>query len=319
MHKVLLTGASGFVGKGVLRRLIANGNEVTTTSRRVWNDAPSFSSHCTVDSIHGNTDWSIAVRGQKTVVHCAARVHVMNDSAKNPLEEFRAVNFHGTLNLARQAVEAGARRFIFISSIGVNGAETFDLPFNSDDAVAPHSYYSLSKYEAEVGLLQLAEKMGLEIVIIRPPLIYGMNAPGNFGSLMRWIRRGLPLPLGAIHNQRSFVALDNLVDLIATCINHPNAANQIFLASDGEDLSTTLLLRRMGQALGKPARLIPVPSGLLRLGAALVGRSTVAQSLCGSLQVDISKTRQLLGWTPPLSVDEGLKIAAKGYLNEAYV
>ena len=317
MHKLLLTGASGFVGKGVLQRFIADGNEVTTTSRRVWNDAPSFLIHCTIDGVLGNTDWRVAVRGQQTVVHCAARVHVMNDLAENPLEAFRAVNFYGTLNLARQAAEAGVRRFIYISSIGVNGAETFDMPFNSSDAVAPHSPYALSKYEAEVGLLQLAEKTGLEIVIVRPPLVYGANAPGNFGSLMRWLGRGLPLPLGAINNQRSLVSLDNLVDLIATCIDHPNAVNQIFLVSDGDDLSTTQLLRGMGRALGRPARLLPIPPGLIKFGAELVGRSTVAQSLCGSLQVDISKTRQLLGWTPPLSVDEGLKKAAEGYLHEA--
>ena len=319
MHKVLLTGASGFVGKGVLQRLITDGIEVTTTSRRVWNSAPSFSTHCIVDSILGNTDWRIAVRGQRTVVHCAARVHVMNDSSKNPLEAFRDVNFHGTLNLARQAVEAEARRFIFISSIGVNGAETFDLPFNSDAAAAPHSPYSLSKYEAEMGLLQLAENTGLEVVIIRPPLVYGPNAPGNFGSLLRWLWRGVPLPFGAIDNRRSLVALGNLVDLIVTCIDHPAAANQTFLVSDGEDLSTTQLLRRMGRALGKPARLVPVSPALLKLGAALVGRPDVAQRLCGSLQVDISKTRQLLGWAPPLSVDEGLKKAAEGYLREASV
>ena len=313
MHKILLTGASGFVGKSVLHRLLAEGHEITTASRRNGAEVASIVTNFTVDGVHRDADWSAAMSGQQTVVHCAARVHVMTDLSVNPLEAFRAVNFLGTMNVARQAVNAGVRRFIFISSIGVNGAETFDMPFNSYDVAAPHSPYALSKYEAEVGLLQLAEKTGLEVVIIRPPLVYGPDAPGNFGSLMRWLRRGLPLPLGAIHNKRSLVARDNLVDFIATCVDHPAAVNQIFLVSDGEDLSTTQLLRRMGRALGCPARLLPVPSGLLKLGATLVGRSNVAQSLCGSLQVDISKSRQLLGWAPPLSVDEGLKKAAEGY------
>jgi len=243
-------------------------------------------------------------------VHCAARVHVMADTAANPLAEFRRVNVQGTLNLARQAAAAGVRRFAFVSSIGVNGAETFGLPFSAQDVAAPHSPYAVSKYEAELGLQALAAETGMEVVIIRPPLVYGLGAPGNFGSLIRWLRRGVPLPLGAIHNQRSLVSLDNLVDLIVTCLTHPAAINQTFLVSDGEDVSTTELLRRMGQALGRPARLVPVPVSWLKLAAKLVGKPDVAQRLCGSLQVDIEKTRRLLGWTPPLSLDQGLKRAA---------
>jgi UDP-glucose 4-epimerase len=259
------------------------------------------------------TDWSVALGGILVVVHCAARVHVMADTAANPLEEFRRVNVQGTLNLARQAAAAGVRRFVIVSSIGVNGAETFQRPFTAHDEAAPHSPYAASKYEAELGLQALAAETGLEVVIIRPPLVYGPGAPGNFGSLMRWLKRGVPLPLGAIHNQRSLVALDNLVDLLVTCITHPAAANQTFLVSDGEDVSTTELLRRMGEAMGRPARLLPVPVSLLKLAAIVVGKPDVAQRLCGSLQVDISKTRQLLSWTPPLSLDEGLRRAAAGH------
>jgi UDP-glucose 4-epimerase len=241
----------------------------------------------------------------------------MHDKAADPLTEFRKVNVEGTLNLARQAAEAGVRRFIYISSIKVNGEQTFlGQLFTEDDLPAPLDPYSISKYEAEEGLRKLAQQTGMEIVIIRPPLVYGPGVKANFLAMMRWLRKGVPLPLGAIHNQRSFVALDNLVDLIVTCIDHPAAANQTFLVSDGEDLSITGLLRRMGLALGRPARLIPVPVFLLTAGAALVGRRDMAQRLCGSLQVDISKAQTLLGWKPPISVDEGLHRTAQGLLHE---
>lgn len=267
-----------------------------------------------------SSDWSVALEEISTVVHCAARVHVMTDTAADPLTEFRRVNVQGTLNLARQAAAFGVQRFVFISSIKVNGEATkLDQPFTADDEPAPLDPYGISKMEAEQGLRKIAAETDMEVVIIRPPLVYGPGVKANFQAMMRWLARGIPLPLGAIHNRRSLVALDNLVDLIVTCVDHPAAANQTFLVSDGEDLSTTQLLQRMGEALGKPARLIPVPSVLLKLGAALVGKPAVAQRLCGSLQVDISKTRQLLGWTPPLSVDEGLKRAAEGYLREAVV
>ena len=190
----------------------------------------------------------------------------------------------------------------------------------SDRVGRNNTIFKMPKFRSmQIGPPALAAKTGMEVVIIRPPLVYGSGAPGNFGSLMRWLKRGVPLPLGAIHNQRSLVALDNLVDLIITCLTHPAAANQTFLVSDGEDLSTTQLLRRMGAALGKPARLIPDPVSVLKLGAALVGKPELAQRLCGSLQVDMSKTTELLGWTPPFSVDEGLKKAAEGYLRETAV
>ena len=312
--RVLVTGATGFVGHALCVELMRCGHTTRGASRSSVSGARLAVDvePVLVAAVDGATDWSVASRDVDVVVHLAARVHVMRDKLAEPLAEFRRTNVEGTLSLARQAAAAGVRRFVFISSIGVNGAETDLAPFAADDAAAPHSPYAQSKYEAELGLRALAAQTGLEVVIIRPPLVYGPNAPGNFGSLTRWLMRGVPLPLGAItQNRRSLVALDNLVDLIVTCITHPAAANQTFLVSDGEDLSTTDLLRRMGQALGKPARLLPVPPALLKLGAALLGKPELAQRLCGSLQVDISKTRELLGWVPPLSVDEGLRRAAK--------
>lgn len=312
MKKVLVTGGTGFVGRCLLERLCVDGFLPTAALRHDVSDLPSSVSRCRVDGVQEDTDWTAALRGQDAVVHCAARAHIMRDTTDNPLEAFRSINFHGTLNLARQAAHAGVRRFVFISSVGVNGAETFGTPFREVDIPAPHSQYAVSKYEAEAALQVLSGETDLEIVIIRPTLVYGPNAPGNFGSLMRWLQRGVPLPLGDIYNQRSLVSLDNLIDLIVTCINHPAAANQTFLVSDGEDVSTTELLRRMGNALGHPARLVPVPAGLLKLGAAMIGRADMAQRLCGSLQVDIEKTRRVLGWCPPITLDEGLKRAAVG-------
>lgn len=319
-QRVLVTGGQGFVGKALAAGALSKGFTVRVSSRQKVIASELCLDFFQVSDLDSRTDWLAALQDVDAVVHCAGRAHVMKDAAEDPLAAFRTVNFDGTLNLARQSIAAGVKRFVFISSIGVNGAQSvLGNPFSDTDKPNPHNAYSISKWEAEQGLLHIAQGTGLEVVIIRPPLVYGPNAPGNFGSLVRWLRSGVPLPLGAIHNRRSMVALDNLVDLILTCIDHPAAANQTFLVSDGEDLSTTQLLQRMGRALGKSARLIPVPTMLLKVGAALVGKPAIAQRLCGSLQVDISKTQQLLGWVPPLSVDEGLKRAAEGYLREASV
>jgi nucleoside-diphosphate-sugar epimerase len=229
------------------------------------------------------------------------------------LAEFRKVNVEGALRLARVSAEVGVKRFVFLSSIGVHGLATAaNERLTEVSQPNPHNAYALSKWEAEQGLMKIAAETGLEVVIIRPPLVYGPNAPGNFAALMRAVHRGWPLPLGAVHNQRSIVALDNLVDFIITCITHPKAANQTFLVSDGQDLSTSELVRGMAQAAGVPARLLPVPMWALQAGASLLGKGDAVQRLCGNLQVDISKARSLLGWVPPVSVAEGLRRAMGG-------
>lgn len=312
MSCVLITGAGGFVGRALCAEMVACGKAVRGISRS-HGGLPRGVENFVIGNIDGSTDWGEVLNGCRAIIHLAARVHVMEDANVDPLTEYRRVNVLGTLRLAQQAAKSGVRRFVFVSSIGVNGASTFHKPFTTEDQAQPHSPYAQSKYEAELGLQTLAAETSMEVVIVRPPLVYGPGAPGNFGSLMRWLERGIPLPLGAIHNQRSLVALDNLVDLIATCLTHPAAANQTFLVSDGEDVSTTELLRRMGQAMNCPARLIPVPASWLKLAATMVGKQDVAQRLCGSLQVDIEKTRQLLGWRPPLTLDQGLKKAAEGF------
>jgi nucleoside-diphosphate-sugar epimerase len=318
---VLITGATGFVGTALMLRLLESKpvTRITVATRSNVNAVPAGIDQSVVADLTEGTNWRVALADVSSVVHCAARVHLLNDDTRNPLSAFRAVNVQGTLNLARQAAAAGVRRFVFISTIGVNGAETYRQPFTDKTPAQPHSNYAISKHEAELGLQALAVKTGMEVVIIRPPLVYGPNAPGNFGSLIRWLKRGIPLPLGAIHNQRSLVALDNLIDLIVTCLTHPAAANQTFLVSDDEDLSTTQLLRRMGAALGTPARLLPVPMSALKLGAALLRRPELVQRLCGSLQIDMSKTQELLGWRPPFSVEESLQKTAEGYLRETGV
>jgi lipopolysaccharide/colanic/teichoic acid biosynthesis glycosyltransferase/uncharacterized protein YbjT (DUF2867 family) len=232
----------------------------------------------------------------------------MNETEADALAKFRQVNVEGTLNLARQAAFAGVKRFIFISTVKVNG-ETNPLKssFTEADPCNPKEPYAVSKYEAEQGLKKIAEEFGLEVVVVRPPLIYGPGVKGNFLSMIKWVSKGIPLPLGAVFNQRSFVAMDNFVDFIINCIDHPAAANQVFLVSDGQDLSTTGLLRRVGQALNRSARLIPVPPGLLVFGFSLLGKQAVAQRLLGPLHIDISKAHDLLNWSPPVCVDEGIK------------
>ena len=309
---ILLTGATGFVGLAISERLVKDGvHDVRAVVRSPEALLYPCIDKVVVPDIALNVDWINIFECVEVVIHAAARVHVMADKAENPLDEFRRVNVQGTLNLARQAAAAGVRRFVFISSVKVNGESTqLGRPFTADGTPAPLDAYGISKKEAEQGLREIALQIGMEVVIIRPPLVYGPGVKANFSAMMRWLRRGVPLPLGVIHNQRSLVALDNLVDLIVTCLTHPAAANQTFLVSDGEDVSTTELLRRMGQAMGRPARLIPVPASWLKLAAAMVGKPDVAQRLCGSLQVDIEKARRLLGWTPPRSLDEGLNRAA---------
>ena len=312
---ILVTGASGFVGRALCASLV-NRFPLRISVR----DKSKTEFFANVDifeaSISTDQDWSSSLSEVSAVVHCAARVHVMNEKSSDPLAEFRLVNLDGTLNLARQASEAGVRRFIFISSIKVNGEFT-DLgdPFTADQIPAPIDPYGVSKYEAEMGLKALSKETGMEVVIIRSPLVYGPGVKANFLSMMNWLNRGISLPFGGIkNNRRSLVFIDNLVSLIVTCINHPAAANQIFLVSDDEDLSTSGLLERIAFALGRSSKLVSVPTPFITIGTKLLGRSDIAQRLCGSLQVDIKKTRDLLGWSPPVSVDEGLRQTAEYYL-----
>ena len=336
---ILLTGSTGFVGSALTQSLHQQGHALTAAVRRITDSIPPSIQQIFIDDLLPGTDWTPALNDVDTIIHLAARVHVMHDTASDPLTEFRRTNTAATLNLAQQAAAAGVRRFIFLSSIKVNGESTAPgQSFTANDTLTPlapcgrgaggsdrHTSgrgagsegidpYGQSKQEAEQGLTEIAQQTGLEVVIIRPPLVYGAGVKGNFRSMMQWIHKGIPLPLGNIHNQRSLVALPNLIDLITTCIDHPAAANQTFLISDGEDLSTTELLQRLSKALGKPARLLPIPQTWMETGLTLLGKRAIAQRLCGNLQVDISKTRNLLGWTPPVSVDEALRQTAEPYL-----
>ncbi|MFV3014231.1 UDP-glucose 4-epimerase family protein [Pseudomonas sp. KHB2.9] len=310
----LVTGATGFVGSALLERLADHADhKVMALVRREGVVLPEH-----VVPLRADADYlvgtELSLADVQVLIHCAARVHVMADSSSDPLAEYRKVNVEGTLKLAEQAARQGVRRFIFISSIKVNGEGTCTGEFyTADDVPAPADAYGISKMEAEQQLLSLGYRTGMEVVIIRPVLVYGPGVKANFRSMMSWLSKGIPLPLGSIRNQRSLVALDNLVDLIVTCLDHPAAANQTFLVSDGDDMSTTELLVRMGSALNKPVRLIPIPAALLLKGASLLGRKAVAQRLCGSLQVDIRKTRELLGWEPPLTVAQALSKTAKSF------
>jgi nucleoside-diphosphate-sugar epimerase len=312
---ILVTGGTGFLGGALLRRLAADRayNGVVAAVRRKAESLPEVVQQALVGDLLPATDWGLALQGVDAVVHCAARVHVMHDDATDPLQAYREVNVYGTLNLANQAAQAGVRRFVFVSSIKVNGEVSQPgQPFSADDVPSPLDPYGVSKLEAERGLREIEAQTGMEVVIVRPPLVYGPGVKANFASMMRWVARGMPLPLGAIHNARSFVALDNLVDLLVRCLKHPAAAGQIFLVSDGEDVSTTELLRCTAKAMGKKAFLLPVPAFVLELCATLLGKRAVAQRLCGSLQVDIAKTCRLLGWIPPLTLDQGLRKAVEG-------
>jgi nucleoside-diphosphate-sugar epimerase len=308
---ILVTGANGFVGAALCERLSRDVLPFRAASRNN-HQTQRHSGAIVIGDIDGQTDWKDALQSMQVVVHLAARVHIMRDSSSDPLSDFRRVNVEGAARLARQAADHGVRRLVFVSSIKVNGESTSKgRPFNPDDTPSPKDPYSVSKNEAEQLLRRIAVETGMEIVIIRPPLVYGPSVIANFGLMMRCLARGIPLPLaGVTENRRSMVALDNLVDLIVTCLEHPAAANQTFLVSDGEDLSTAELLKRVGEAQGTSARLFHMPHAVLRLGATLIGQQSIYQRLCGSLQVDIIKTQQLLDWTPPISVDEGLRRAA---------
>lgn len=313
---IAITGATGFLGCSLLRKLSSR-YEVVALVR----NEPTFRlvdvEYRICGDLSPRQEWTKQLTGVDVVIHTAARAHVLNETAINPLAAYRTLNVESTLNLASQAAFQGVERFIFLSSIGVHGATTkVNEALQAEDALKPHNAYSTSKMEAELGLYEIAKDTGMEVVCIRPPLVYGPGVKGNFHSMLKWLSRGIPLPLGAIHNTRSLVGIDNLVDLIITTIDHPAAANQTFLVSDDEDLSTTDLLCRLGKALQKPARLLPFPTTVLEVAAQLVGKKTVAKQLLGNLQVDISRTKKVLGWSPSVSVDKGLQKTANWFLSQ---
>lgn len=313
MHKnptILLTGASGFIGRRLAQSLASANEPLICTSRE---PLKINGAECRmVADLGPATDWSHCLGGVSTVVHCAARVHVMRDTARDPLLAFRQANVEGTRELARQAAAAGVKHFIFLSSVKVNGEETPPkMPFAEFSLPHPSDPYAISKYEAEQALFDLGCASGMAITIIRPPLVYGPGVGANFLGMLRWVQRQIPLPFASIDNQRSFVYVDNLVNLIICCIRNLQSRNQVFLVSDGQDLSTPELLAKSAAALGVPSRLLPCPTVWLTRLASLAGKKAVADRLCKSLQVDIGKAKLLLGWRPPCTVEQGLLATVK--------
>lgn len=311
--KVLVTGATGFVGAALVSRLVDSGRfGVRTAVRRESGKLLAGVEQIVAGDLSPNTDWQQALVGGGAVVHLAARVHVMNDTATDPLSAFRKVNVAGTEHLARMAAINGVKRFVYVSSIKVNG-EGCEKPFTEHDIPATDDPYGISKWEAELVLRKVAEDTGLEVVIFRPPLVYGPGVKANFLSLLKMVDRGIPLPLASINNHRSLIYLGNFVDAITTCIDHPKAAGQTYLVSDGEDISTAELIRRVAAALGRPARLFPFSPSLMRFAGKLFGKSYAVERLIGSLTIDSSKIRRELGWKPPYTMEQGLKETAEWF------
>ena len=314
MKKILVTGATGFIGLAVAQELLKQAFDVSAAVRKLSPFLPDAVKQIEIGDISSLPENISTLHDMDVVIHIAARAHIMDETESNPLSEFRKVNTTATLNLARQAAEAGVKRFIFISSIKVNGEITESgIPFTAKSTHVPTNPYGLSKFEAEHGLMSLAQNTGMEVVIIRPPLVYGPGVKANFLNMIKWVDKAIPLPLGSVHNKRSLVALDNLVSFICHCINHSKAGNEIFLISDGEDISTTQLLQKVAKALEKKIILLPIPVSLMRFTAKLIGKQAVASRLFDSLQVDSSKARNLLGWQPVINMDEQLNILAKFY------
>jgi nucleoside-diphosphate-sugar epimerase len=304
---ILVTGAGGFVGTAVVSELARRAipYRAVTRARRDGDFG--------MGDIDPRTDWTAALDGIDTIIHLATRAH-LNETVADPIAHFRAANVDSTLNLALQAMKAGVKRFVFISSIKVNGEATQrGRPFTAEDTPTPQNHYARFKLEAEQGLFDLSRGSGLEVTIIRPPLVYGPGVKANFAKMMDWVNRGIPLPLGSIDNKRSFVFVGNLADLIILTTIHPNAGGQVFLARDGMDISTTELFRKMAQALGRPSLMVPLPASLLAFAATAIGQSAIASRLTDSLQVDVTQTRALLGWAPRDSIDEGLLQAVRSF------
>lgn len=307
---VLVTGASGFIGQHLRRVLAARHMHVRTTARTSGSADPDA---VVIERIDGRTDWSSAVAGAHSVVHLAARVHVMDEPSAASLQAFREINTEGSANLAEQAATAGVRRFIYLSTIKVNGDSTDATPFRESDVPAPADAYAISKWEAEQRLRDIAQRTGLELVVVRPPLVYGPGVKGNILRLLRWIELGIPLPFANVENRRSLIGLDNLVDFIVHCLDHPNAANETFLIADERNISTAELVCAMACGMGKKCRLFPMPKrsvhALLKIG----GKAGLWQRLWDDLQVDPSKARRLLNWRPPTDISAGLAEVGRWY------
>ena len=313
--KILVTGATGFVGKRLVWRLFDTGHAVYPVVRRDINSSEELpGTPVKVSNIDASTDWSQVLLEMDVVVHLAARVHVMKENAKDPLAEFRSINTSGTVQLAMQAAKAGVKRFIYISSVKVNGESTTETkPFTEDDIPAPQDAYGISKWEAEQELRRIAKATQLEVVILRPPLVYGPQVGGNFLTMLNCISKGIPLPLGKVKNKRSMIYVGNLVEAIATCVVHPAAANKTFLLSDKEVASTPELIKSLGEVLQKPVCMLPCPPNFLRYGASLLGKKSIADRLLNSLEINTSFINKELGWYPPYSLSNGLRETANWY------
>ncbi len=317
MKKVLVTGATGFVGRHLCNSLVASGYVVTGTTRSFESGLTPASYEVRITGDIGDPiDWVPALRDVNYVVHLAARVHVMSEVAKDPLTEYRRVNSLGSAKLAESAAVTGVKRLIYVSTIKVHGEKTVGRPFCFSDRTAPCDPYAISKLEAEQALSRIAEDKGLEIVILRPPLIYGPGVGGNFLRVLSLVSSGNPLPLGMIRNARSMLAVTNFCDVVQICLKHPDAAGETFLVSDGADISTPGLFRLIGNVMDKPVRLLPVPEQLLRLGGKIFGRSNEVARLCDSLQVDIENTKNVLNWSPRTSLEDGIRSVVDWYLQK---
>lgn len=313
----MITGGTGFVGQSLVKALLQDGLAVSCPLRSVPQNFFIDADVHKIYSIDASTDWHECLLGCSVVVHLAARVHVMAGKSFDSLTEYRRINVESTLNLARQAASLGIKRFVFVSSVKVNGELTEkNISFRADDSPNPQDPYGLSKWEAEVGLMHLAKKTGMDVVIVRPPLVYGPGVKANFLSMIKMLDKGIPLPFGNVDNKRSLVFIDNLVDLLIRVIDHPKAAGQVFFVSDDHDVSTTTLLKAMSSALGKKAKLIPVPLFLLKTIFYLIAKPGLTQRLLASLCLDISKTKELLNWNPPICFEEGIKRTARSFLHK---